>query len=236
MAGQEQLSPSTAELLTKAIDARLAELHTGLPAKVVAFDEAKQSCDVQPLLKRIVRDQDDDSKEVEERMPQITNVPIVYPAGGVWSITWPLKAGDIVYLTFAERALDRWLEADPGQEIDPELSRKHDLSDAVCIPGLRPRTSPLGGISKTDFTINRNGVPEMTFKEDGSILIGEGASEFAALGTAMNQFLSDLVTALNSHQHTTPPGIVGGPTTGPILPMPFSPPSGLVSGTVKVKS
>jgi hypothetical protein len=138
-------------LILKAIEGRLFDVHTGLPARVVSFDPSTQRADVQPLLQRVMVDEDENPTTVT--IPVITNVPIQYPSGAGWSITWPLAPGDIVYLTFSERSLDEWLVAPPGNLVTPAQARKFDLSDAVILAGIRPRTSPVPNISATSLRI-----------------------------------------------------------------------------------
>lgn len=185
------ISPSMAELLVMAIESRLADLHTGLPAKVVSFNAPKQSCSVQPLLIRLIVDES--GKNVEEPLPQIDNVPVRYFSAGGWSIIFPLKPGNIVYLAFAERSIDTWLEAEPGASVVPEQSRKHDLSDAIAVPGLRPRTDPIPDLAALgdNMRIGRDGGdPAIVLKPDGTIETGEGATEAQVLGNKLNTNLS----------------------------------------------
>lgn len=198
------LTPSTAELITRAIESRLLELHTGLPAKVVSFDPSTQTCSVQPLLLRVVVV---DGEFVEERLPQITSVPVVYPSAGGWSLIFPLLPDDLVFLTFAERSLDAWMDAEPGLEVDPVQTRKHDLSDAICVPGLRPRTKPnadLPGLGSNLRLGFEGGDPAIVLKTDGTIEIGEGATERLVLGDILHGLLS-------AHTHGTAFGASGPP-------------------------
>lgn len=156
-----QTAPSWTQIIRDAIDAALAEMHAGLPAKVLNYDPGHQSVDVKPLLLRVAVDPDTELEQTHE-IPVITNVPLELLSGGGWAISFPVAAGDIVYLAFAERSLDRWLEAPPGQLVDPLDSRHHDLSDAVARPGLRPRSSPIANLSPANMRIGR---------EDGSVIL-----------------------------------------------------------------
>lgn len=218
------LSPSLSDLLVEAIESRLAELHAGLPAYVVRFYPESQSCDVQPALLRAVLD--DDGETVSERMPQIQNVPIFYPAGGGFRITWPLEEGDIVFLAFAERSLDRWLEAGDGDEVDPQESRRHDLSDAIALPGIRqrsfgiaqaPGTMTLGKFGGGVIQIRQN---EVRIFSPGRIALdagGETADQSIPRGEEMLAHIEALRAAFNDHTHAAgllvaPAG--GGPVTG----------------------
>ncbi len=187
------LSPSLPTIIREAIEARLAELHVCLPAKVVKFDASIPCVDVQPLLLRVVVDEQ--QQEHEERLPMIQNVPVVYPGNSFWAITWPLVPGDTVLLVFAERSIDAWLGAAPGVEIDPGSSRKHDLSDAIAIPGLRPRTNPL---PVSDMRIGAiEGDAAIVLKAGGTIEIGPGATSAMVLGDELEQVLKGMVISVS---------------------------------------
>ncbi len=237
-----------ADVIRSAIAAELAELHTGLPAKVVAFDASKQAVNVQPLLKRVYLNEDDEPGDAID-LPMITNVPISYPAGGGWSITWDLQADDIVYLAPVERSLDRWKEADAGKTVDPIDARRFGLSDVVAIPGIRPRTAPLAGVARGGLRLGKDdGSTEIKIASDGKITIksavielGDSPSEAAVLGNALLQYLANLVIILNTHVHPTAgPGAPSPPQlVAPVPPnivIPFAPPlPDLLSQVVKVK-
>lgn len=147
-------SETWSDIIVDAIEGRLADLHTGLPARVIAFDEAKGSCQVQVLLNRVFVNEDDSSSIIA--IPPIDNVPIIYEGGAGWSITYPLAPGDIVFLAFAERSIDDWLETEPGQLVTPTQVRKHDLSDAIALPSLHTRRSPIANISTTNLRIQHD--------------------------------------------------------------------------------
>ena len=185
------LTPSMAEVIVQAIETRLADLHTGLPAKVISFDPDKGTCVVQPLLLRFIIDENGD--EQEERLPQISNVPVRYPGGGGWFLIFPLKPDNIVFLSFIERSIDTWMEADAGADVDPVHTRKHDLSDAICIPSMRPRTKPIKDLASLGDNCRlgfEGGDPAIVLKPDGTIEIGEGATEALVLGGVLNTNLS----------------------------------------------
>lgn len=216
------LDPDLGEVIVEAIKAALYDTHTGLPAKVVSFDPATQSCVVQPLIKSRILD-DDERVEIISK-PPVFNVPIVYPAGGGWSITWPLAIDDIVFLAFAERSIDAWLQAPAGVEVDAVDARKHALSDAIAIPGLRPRVGAIAGISLTDFRIsNTAGTVALTFGADAVNITaplvnvnsgGVAASQHMVLGEA-------LIALFNAHTHpvtTTGTASAQAGTSGPPVP------------------
>ena len=224
--------PDQVDIIRDAIEERLSELHTGLPAKVTKFSGSDQMVDAQPLLVRVYLDED--GEEVPVKLPVIRNIPILYPAGGGWSITWPLEVDDIVYLTFAERDIGDWLELAPGLDTEPLTARKHDINDAICVPGLRPRVSPLLNISDTDLTIGRqDGSNHIVIKADGTIEIGSAPTESAVLGDALKAYLTDFVlNVFGKHSHVS---AAPGSPTGPPTPTGTAPSSSILSTSVKVK-
>ena len=56
-----------------------------------------------------------------------------FPGAGGYRITFPVAEGDTGLLLFAESSLDKWLVS--GGTVDPEDDRRHDLTDAVFLPG-----------------------------------------------------------------------------------------------------
>lgn len=175
----EQPDASLLDALSVWLENRLADVHTVLPGKVVAFYPDSQSADVQPLLRRTIRlPGAEEPKTIE--YPQVTKAPIVYPRGGGWRITWPLKEGDFVLLVVAERSLDRWLSGG-GAAVSPGDPRKHDLSDAVVLAGLAPYEAGIKEIGLEDLVIGReDGSSEIRLKPDGTIALGTSP----ALGVA----------------------------------------------------
>lgn len=135
------VTPNLAELIDASLDARLDGLMTALPGRVMSYSSSDQTADVQPLIKAAYVDETG-ARRVE-LLPIVTHVPIVFPGGGGNSHTWPVSEGDTVLLVFSTASLDKWLDGD-GRAVDPGDDRRHNLSDAVAIPGLRPRGASLG--------------------------------------------------------------------------------------------
>jgi hypothetical protein len=100
---------------------------------VESYDSATQKISAQPLIKRGYTDET--GERIAERLPIITGVPVVFPGGGGYRVTFPIAKGDTVLLIFSEASLDKWLAH--GGDVDPNDDRRHTLSDAIAIPGLR---------------------------------------------------------------------------------------------------
>lgn len=130
-------APSLISVVRKHTDSRLADLHVALPARIESFDPSTQLARVKPLLRETVETEEGD--EAVEALPVISNVPVQFPGGGGYVLTFPVAIGDPCLLVFADRALDRWIES--GGDVDPVDLRRHNLSDAVAILGVRHRSA-----------------------------------------------------------------------------------------------
>lgn len=127
-----QSTPSLREFVERKLDARLEGLRVALPARVTAYDPARQCVDAQPLVYQAYADEG--AVRRPERLPIVTDIPVVFPGSGPFRITFPVVAGDIVLLVFASSSIARWKVT--GREGDPGDDRHHRLSDAIAIPGL----------------------------------------------------------------------------------------------------
>jgi hypothetical protein len=194
-------TPSMADVITGALDARLRDLHVALPARVERYDAAKQLVDVQPLLKEA--HPDEDGEPVAASLPMIVDVPVCFPGAGGFRLTFPIQQGDTVLLVFAERSMDIWLER--GDEVDPVDLRQHHLSDAVAIVGLHAVTKAWTGASTSNATIGQDGGLQIHFKPDSIALGSESATDAVAMAQKVLNALADLKTAISTALVTAAP-------------------------------
>lgn len=188
MSGEDRATPKLAESVRNAIDARIAELHTCLPAAVISYDPSTERASVRPLLKRAIRRRDGERLEFD--LPVIEGAPVAWPRFGGWVIRGELAPDDIVTIHVAERSLERWLAAqDTARAVAPGDSRKHDLSDAIVVPGLVP--SSAAGVA--DLVIGRaDGSSEIRMRANGEILLSAGgeADEPLVRGSTLERWLT----------------------------------------------
>jgi hypothetical protein len=95
----------------------------------------------------------------------IESIPVVLPSGGGWSLTLPIVKGDECLLVFADACIDSWWQSGGVQA--PISFRRHSLSDAMAIFGLRSTPTGITGWS-TDSAQLRN--------DDQSVVIDLGNS------------------------------------------------------------
>lgn len=122
---------------------------TALPGIVKVFDPVKLTCQVQPTLQATVRDPQGVVSWVN--MPLLVDCPVVFPSGGGFTLTFPIKVGDEVLVVFASRCIDSWWQSG-GIQIQAEM-RMHDLSDGFVLPGPRSLKRPLVDVSTSDVQL-----------------------------------------------------------------------------------
>lgn len=122
-----------------ALDGRQAEIWTALPGIVESFDPVAMTVSVQPSVKGQV--QDETGKSTAVNLPLLVDVPVVFPCGGGFTLTHPIKAGDECLVVFASRCIDGWWQGG-GVGGAPD-NRMHDLSDGIAIVGPRSQAGKL---------------------------------------------------------------------------------------------
>lgn len=131
------------DLIEAVLDTRLQDLHTMIPARIVKIDSyEQQKITVQPLIKERDRDYTSEKGLVDKAL--IQGVPVLFPSGGTGILTFPIKVGDKVMLSFSEESLDNWLYGTSDNPIDPEDFRRHDYNDVIAIAGLYQFKRSLG--------------------------------------------------------------------------------------------
>ena len=236
--------PTIPSVIRAGIREALSRHHAGLPAKVTAFYPADRTCDVKIMLKRGLRN-DDGSIELQE-YPPLLRVPVRYTQGAGFSIRFPLKEGNKVYLTFSDRAIDNYMEADSDEPVDPELTRWHDMNDAVAVPAPFQRKTDTSPEIRDDALVIGNDANTVEIELNGDTVKIRGKIELHAEGDAdansarFDELKSELDSMRNTYNgHTHMVSTVGGPAAqsgtsqAPIVPLP--PFSNQWKSNVKVK-
>ncbi|MDV3440448.1 Gp138 family membrane-puncturing spike protein [Pseudomonas otitidis] len=128
MGNYDWQTPSTEVAMGTALDTRIKRLHTALPGRIVTFDAARQVASVQPMIEQQLMDGS------RQPLPMLPDVPVQFPRGGGFVLTFPVKPDDECLLVFNERCIDGWWHS--GASSEPLDYRQHDLSDAVAVMGI----------------------------------------------------------------------------------------------------
>lgn len=208
-------TPSLGEVVIAGANAAQSKRWTAIPGAIKSYDATRQCADIDPLVRVRLAD-----GSIED-LPVLVCVPVQFPSGGGYSITWPLGAGDPVMVHVCSRSISQWL-AGGSATADPESPRQQSLTDAVAVPGLRPFSDPLAAPSAS-------GVDLHIGKDDGSVSIritSAGAVEITApvkIGAGAHQIPgADLLLAQLQAIATTLGSLTGSASFG----TPYVPPVG----------
>jgi len=195
-------TPEDEDILKAAIRSEIYEMHTCMPATILVYDHTTQKATVQPVIRG--RRFDPETETVSHyKMAAISNVPVQFPQGTGFSITYPLTVGDPVLLVFSERSLDEWLLTATPDNLNQDF-RRFDISDAVAIPGVRPFVTPqtqvdptamviagaqvkLGSITATQGLMTQ--ALQVALKAFASALTGSADATVVTAATALNGIL-----------------------------------------------
>lgn len=139
----------------------LTGVSTAMPGIVTAFD-GKNKVSVQPAIQILV-----DGELID--LPVIEDVPVLYPGGGGFKITWPISENDECLLVFAQRDISNWKTT--GGRVAPYSSRRFDKADAIAIVGLESFDSPASVGDTFKITGPGNGLIDMD--DSGTVTINE---------------------------------------------------------------
>lgn len=212
--------PTLAEVFDIARNAIINSINVAIPGRIEKYDEAEQKADVKPLIK--LAQLGSDGERIVDTLPVIPEVPVVFPRNGDYFMSLPLAKGDFVLLVVCSQSIDRWV-ASSGDDVDPADPRRHDWSDAVCLPGLFPFQSSLSSAHKDNMVLGHDSGVQIHISMDLINLGEEDAAEFVALADKTDQRISDLEDAFNDflsmtynvHTHPYVDTPIGGATTSP---------------------
>lgn len=192
----EQWSATPEDAAGAAVDARLKDLHTAMPGIVKSFNPATQTAQVQPAMQRLFLG----VGWVD--LPPCVDVPVQFPRGGGFVLTFPVAAGDECLLVFGERAIDFWWDRGGVQESSEQ--RFHDLSDAFAIMGVSSRPKMLSGFASDAAELRTLDGSTVLRIEAGTVYAGGKigaqkalmAEAYRTQQTALNAAFSAFVAAL----------------------------------------
>ncbi len=211
---RKQLLNDPEEAFRIAAAGQQSSIWTSLPAIITEVDLTKMTISAQPTVQGVVTDENGASSFVN--LPLLVDVPICFPRGGGFTITFPLAINNEVLIMFASRCIDAWWQSGGIQK--PMEARMHDLSDSFAI--LAPTSQPnvIENISSTAIQIrNDAGTSYVEIAADGKIKLKTTEvtidGNLKVTGTITGD--SDGVpVSLTTHVHggvTTGGGSTGGP-------------------------
>lgn len=128
--------------------------------------------------------------------PLLVNVPVWFTGGGGYTATFPIRENDECIILFNDRNQETWLQVGAGQA--PPTGRVHDLSDAICLVGLRSNPRALAGISTTAMQVRSDNYTGPT-----------GTGECIEIGPGKIQIIADEVVTHARNKATFDAGGTG---------------------------
>lgn len=191
-------TPSEVEIIREAIAAQIDNVWTMLPAVVVDYDDASQTCTARLVCQRPI--QDELGEVVYEEIPPIPNVPVQFPRCAGFELRFKLAPGDGLALVFSKWSFAEWrsgakIPAKPGD------TRSGSPGYPVALPGLFPSAAAsaalganLGRLGPVDG--DTDGGATITFAPDG-VKVGAGTWP-VALAQQLSQALLGIDLAIQA--------------------------------------
>lgn len=238
---------SLVEVVREGVASALDDVFTALPGKVTAYDPTTNTASVRPMVKRALYSVDEEKRSYET-LPEIPNVPVMWPRAGAYVVTLPLQAGDSVLLVFSQSSVAEWRET--GQVSEPLDARRHSIGHPFAIPGAFPDNAPMSPdpvdllARNAGMVIGEHAGNARIEVTPTTIKIGKAATDFVALATPTQAGLSAcmasanaaiaaataLIAAVADHVHPVPGGTSGNPTF--VHALPSAPSAGTAPGSV----
>lgn len=168
-------------------------------------------------------------KTTPVQLPVLSNVPVQWPQGGGWNVTFPIQAGDECIVVFLDTMLDIWFQ-NGGLNNIPIDPRRHNLSDGIAIFGVRSTPRGLDNYSTDSMQIRNDDSSVVIDLSDDGVTITAPAITVNATGEV--EVNAETVTIAGSSSvtissNTTIDGRVfldhahggvmsGGSSTGPV--------------------
>ena len=180
---EQEVNPTLFEAVEAVAQSAVAGVNVALPARVEGFNASEGTVSVTPLIGART------NQGAEVALPTLSGVPVSFPTGGGYTFRFPLGVGDLGVLLVCDRSLDEW-KAGAGQRVQPTARRRHNLADAVFLPGVQPRGSSLTLPATADAEglylgqIGINALEEQRRVEvtsEGKLLLGDGIDDVISL-------------------------------------------------------
>lgn len=150
---------------------------THYPGKIINFDKDSQTATVQ-----IMREQFNNqlhSLYTEYAFPILQNVPVQFPQGGDYFLTFPINGGENCLLDFCDKGIDHW-KNDGAAKIGTFTSglpkadyfRAYNINDAVAMVGYNPMPEAIPNFNATSTELrNRDRTQRVTLLPTGKMEI-----------------------------------------------------------------
>jgi hypothetical protein len=203
--------PNLLKLLDSLREQVKKEINSARVGVIQSFDAAKQEVTVKIAQQQVTSIKPDGTRTLAE-YPLLLRVPVVFPSGGGFTMTFPIDEGDECLVVFNDRQLDNWLTSGPG--LPPSMGRVHDLSDGIAIVGLRSNPRALSSVSTNSVQLRSDSGSTLVEVAGGGV-VRVVAPTKVRMETPLLEVTGDVVAGTISLQHHIHDGVMpGGGNTG----------------------
>lgn len=159
------------DVIRQDVESILMMTYTSIPAIVKSHNTEKQTLTVQVATETPTYFGDNIAPV------ELDDVPVMFPQGSDWVIAGKLEEGDAVLLVVPHYGVEEYLQGPKGKPGRPESVRRHDLNEAVALPGMFTFNEPTRKLALKDtFHIAQGENNHITFDETGGITLTSGSS------------------------------------------------------------
>lgn len=190
-----------------------------LPARVVAYDRAKNRATVVPLVKVLTTD----NRQVQRA--QIASVPVMQFGGGGVVLSLNLKPGDLGWIKANDRDISIVMQSYADNA--PNTLRKHSFQDAVFIPDVMHGITTIGEDAANAVLQTLDGAARVAIWPDrvklsaGALSITIGPASIEVVGPVNFHNAVHAMQTLVVDGESTLTGAVGMPGGATIGGIPF---------------
>ena len=182
-------------------------VHTALPAVVVKYDEKTHRAQVKPSVPLLM------ANGVQVELPELLDVPVMFPAAASFDLEFPLDKDDPVMLVFQEQDIAAWKAGDKAPK--SAAASRFNLDGAIALPGMFSR--PAKG--KARIYVDKNGV--LTWEAHKIVFKGQMVFEDDVIARKDVYVGVGVGPGVSVSQHIHPTAV--GPTSPPTPATPIPP-------------
>jgi hypothetical protein len=179
-----------------AIEEAMKRARFCLPAIIKSFDAAAMTVEAQPTIAQIYRD----GSIVP--VPMLIDCPVIFPQGGGFALTFPIKAGDECLLFFGDRCKDAWHQT--GKIEAPDHYRIHDLSDGFCFVGVNSKPKLIPNVNTENVQLRtKDGGAYFEIQPNKTLHAKNAGVEYTATNAGALTITTAADVTLNCHGNAT---------------------------------
>jgi hypothetical protein len=182
-----------------------------LPAQVTSYDREKNRVEVQLSINLLTTD----GSQIPR--PHLVNIPVLTLGGGLFSMSFPLKSGDLGWVLANDRDISSFLQS--YSQGSPNTTRMNNFADGMFIPDLM-KSYNISAPNEKYLVIQSN---DGTMSIQMGINTSNNAHEINVTCDRLNITTNSGAGYVNVNGNLFVSGLIENPT-GAVLPLPVVPP------------